>query len=94
MSTVSIPSSAVLNSYTTSGQFSQNANAGAASGLNYPAPYAGLLEVASNDLPTYAMVWQRYTLYSGQGGRVWERGSYSSTPINTNLWVQVHYSLT
>ncbi|MCL2483274.1 MAG: endonuclease/exonuclease/phosphatase family protein [Propionibacteriaceae bacterium] len=75
MGTVAIPSSADLNSYTSSGQFSQNANAGAASGSNYPEPYAGLLEVASNGS---SMVWQRYTLYSGQGGRVWERGQYSS----------------
>lgn len=55
---VTIPSSANLNSYTTSGVYVQNQHNGATSGTNYPTGSAGLLEVHV----TGTFVFQRYTV--------------------------------
>jgi hypothetical protein len=43
-----IPASVDLNAYTTTGKYYQNSDAYAASGTNYPAPNAGMLEVIAN----------------------------------------------
>jgi hypothetical protein len=73
-----IPASADLNNYTSPGIYSQEQNAEAATGANYPAPYAGLLEVLASSAG--AMVWQRYTLYragSTWGGICFQRTYYN-----------------
>jgi hypothetical protein len=62
-----------LNTYTSSGIYHQSANANAASGSHYPAPYAGMLEVYASS----SMVYQRYTLYSS--GIVYVRSYYNGT---------------
>lgn len=56
-----IPTAADLNTYLTQGLYHQSLNAQAAAGTNYPAPYAGLLEVFSSG----SMLYQRYTVYQG-----------------------------
>ena len=62
-----------LNTLTTQGLYHQSANANAATGTNYPAALAGLLEVYSASSMTY----QRYTLYNGTGH--YERTRYTTT---------------
>lgn len=52
----SIPSSKNLNEYTTTGFYTQTSNSFAASGTNYPAPYAGLLTVTASG----GTVFQQY----------------------------------
>jgi hypothetical protein len=65
-----------LNSYTSTGLFIQSSNAEAAAGSNYPAPYAGLLEVyARSDA---AFVYQRYTTYQPYN-IVYHRSNYTGT---------------
>lgn len=73
----SIPGSADLNTYTTSGIYYQTGNANAASGTNYPVGIAGLLEVYTLEGETY----QRYQVLSGQSNanRIYVRGLYSGT---------------
>ena len=76
---VLIPSGANLNTYITFGDFIQVANAGAAAGTNYPAPYAGHLRVVPEpDNPT-GMVWQYYTPYSAQNSKTYWRSFYAGT---------------
>jgi|GEM_PF-5326480 hypothetical protein len=63
-----------LNSYTSTGFYTQGSNAQAASGTNYPRPYAGVLEVhASTD---GAMIWQKYHVY-GWENTIWVRTYYA-----------------
>lgn len=68
-----------LNSLVTPGGYHQGNNAAAASGTNYPEPYAGLLEVNTVGVFTY----QRYSVYRGGGdsvtgaGKVWGRSYYN-----------------
>lgn len=59
-----IPTAADLNDYVTPGPYHQGSNAQAAAGSNYPAPYAGLLEVRyAEDGGGTPFVYQRYTVY-------------------------------
>ncbi|MGM7422785.1 Gp37-like protein [Cellulosimicrobium sp. CpK407] len=67
-----------LDSITTPGDYTQSSNPAAAGGTNYPAPYAGLLEVAAN--ANGSIVYQRYTVYRGGSGLTYTR-SWSS-----NVW--------
>lgn len=71
-------SSVDLNTITTPGRYTQTLNAEAATGTNYPVPFAGYLEVAAD--PTGDMVWQRYTIYRGTSFAVetFGRARYSS----------------
>lgn len=74
-----IPASADLNNYVAQGLYTQGANVNAASGFNYPVPYAGMLEVT---LSAASQVYQRYSTYSyqaGIGNRVYTRMLYSGT---------------
>lgn len=51
-----IPNAANLNNYTTTGYYAQTSNTFAASGTNYPAPYAGILTVSNSG----GSVFQQY----------------------------------
>lgn len=73
---VEIPDPSDLNTYTVSGQYTQSSSAEAGRGTNYPAPYAGLLEVSA--ITSGLMVWQRYTVY-GSAWAIWQRTYYSGT---------------
>jgi hypothetical protein len=68
-----IPSGVDLNTYTITGWYHQNTNAGASAGTNYPVGLAGLLEVYTDGSMTY----QRYTLYNS--GQIYTRSKYIST---------------
>ncbi|MBC7746656.1 tail fiber protein [Pedobacter sp.] len=59
----------------TPGTYHQNSNAAATLVLNYPAVFAGLLEVES---PSSSFIYQRYTAYKGGLDRVYVRGYYSA----------------
>jgi hypothetical protein len=72
-----IPGSADLNTYRTTGIYSQNANADAASGLNYPVALAGMLEVINDDKGNGIHTVQRYSQYSSTN--VYHRYYYSGT---------------
>lgn len=52
-----------LNDLTEAGTYAQSSNVEAASGFNYPVPYAGLLKVEADALST--MLFQTYTIYNG-----------------------------
>ncbi len=70
-----------LNTIITSGVYFQTTNANASGGTNYPAPYAGMLEVYS---PNSQHVMQRYTTYGIPnnplaGRRVYVRAYYSAS---------------
>ena len=62
-----------LNTYETTGVFSQNMNVYAAAGTNYPVDRAGLLEVAKSS----GMTYQTYTVYNS--GAMYYRGRYSQS---------------
>lgn len=66
-----------LNDVTRGGFYRQGLNANTSSARNYPANYAGLLEVFESG----NMVWQRYTLYNnfGDGAGVYNRRRYDGT---------------
>ena len=87
-----IPGSADLNTYTRPGQYTQSQNTEAASGTNYPAPYAGMLEVGSNT--NNSMMWQRYTTYSEAGSSkvdgdsTYQRAYYASG-VGWGPWIQI-----
>ncbi|UGL61907.1 minor tail protein [Arthrobacter phage EastWest] len=70
-----IPDAADLNTYTTTGVYSQGFNARAATGSNYPEAQAGLFEVRTRG--DGSMVFQRYTIYNT--GREYVRTKYQST---------------
>ena len=76
-----IPSSADLNTYMSTGIYIQPTNANAANGSNYPAAYAGFLEVVAYGT---TMVWQRYTLYEAYKTVVYVRGYYYYN--GTGIW--------
>lgn len=64
-----------LDTITTTGLYSQSSDYEAASGTNYPTPYAGLLEVFNYG----SMIHQRYWQYNGNS--TWMRSKYS-----TRVW--------
>lgn len=66
----SIPTSANLNDYSTSGFYVQTSNTFAAAGTNYPSPYAGLLTVSKSG----STIFQQYQVIGA---------SESGTSINT-----------
>lgn len=66
-----IGAGADLDSYTSTGIYHQSNNTNAAGGLNYPAPYAGMLQVYA----AAAMVYQTYQHYST--GVCWNRTRYN-----------------
>ncbi|MDW5417442.1 phage tail protein [Iodobacter sp. CM08] len=70
----SLPSTADLNEYNADGVWYQAGNAGAISGKNYPAPFAGVLEVFTAGSK---ITIQRYTLYND--ARVFTRAAYNGT---------------
>src|SRR5690606_10016466 len=70
-----------LNNYTNTGVFAQTQNTQAASGTNYPEPYAGMLSVHYN----CGIVWQTYLCYSGTNN-LYHRGRNSSG--NWSNWVK------
>lgn len=65
-----------LDTVWTPGSHVQPLNAYAANGINYPAPYAGHLEVVAT--ANNSMIWQRYTTYRGApgGARIYNRQRY------------------
>lgn len=63
-----IPSGANLDTYSTTGLWTQHNNANAAAGSNYPVAEAGLLEVTTD---ASGIIWQRYTSY--RNNRSWWR---------------------
>lgn len=67
-----IPASANLNSYTTTGFYHQPGNANAASGSNYPIKEAGLLVVYNS-----SYIYQTYYHYNGNG--FWTRNFYNNS---------------
>lgn len=73
-----------LNTQTTPGYFSQSHNVDAAAALNYPVPYAGMLQVIKNGAGN--MVFQSFQVYGGSvfGGSVWTRSSYNGV---WTMWV-------
>ena len=70
-----------LNNYIIPGIYHQASNTSAESGLNYPAPYAGLLEVTSGD----GMVYQKYHSYREQEA-FYYRAKYTTA---WSAWTQV-----
>ena len=75
-----IPSGADLNTYRTTGVFSQDSNADATAGSNYPTNQAGILEVIKNDYGNGIHVIQRYSQYSSINvyHRYYYNGSWSA----------------
>lgn len=71
-----IGNAANLNDYATTGLWIQSSNAEAAAGTNYPAPYAGVLEVVARNDSVF--VFQRYTTYQPYN-KVYHRSRYSGT---------------
>ncbi|KGO78705.1 hypothetical protein Q763_17095 [Flavobacterium beibuense F44-8] len=57
-----------LNNFIKTGNYSQTLNAQAATGLNYPVPYAGMLEVFSNNITSGGgiKVYQKYHSYNNE----------------------------
>jgi len=70
-----------LNNYIIPGIYHQESNAFAADGLNYPAPYAGVLEVTAGD----GMVYQKYHSYREQEA-FYYRSKYTTS---WSAWTQV-----
>lgn len=67
-----------LNTYTTAGNYHQNANSGASSGTNYPIAQAGLLQVFQTPGTGTAFTYQFYTAYEGANRQFW-RTQYGGT---------------
>lgn len=65
-----------LNSYTTPGVYTNDANAQASGGTNYPGTLAGKLEVFANNTSSFS--WQTYQEY-GASGRFYYRARYGSS---------------
>ena len=71
------PGGGDLNTFTSTGRYRQPANAAALAGTNYPAPFAGLLTV-STDNPN--MVFQTYQTYgASSANRLYWRANYNGT---------------
>ena len=66
-----------LNNYRTTGWYSQNSNADAISGSNYPVDLAGTLEVINDDKGNGLHTVQRYSQYASTN--VWHRTFYNGT---------------
>jgi len=75
-----IPSGANLDTYRTTGYYSQNANADAAAGSNYPESKAGILEVVNDDTGNGLHTTQRYSIYNSSNTytRQYYNGSWGS----------------
>lgn len=74
----SIGAAADLNTYVTQGIYHQSSNANASGGANYPAPYAGLLEVFQSGVDGSGFTYQRYTTYKEQLA-AYTRAKYTTT---------------
>lgn len=70
-----------LDTYTTPGIYVQNNNAGASGGTNYPASYAGMLEVLDGGGATNVQTVQRYTSHQ-------DRNLYTRMRRNTGVWTE------
>jgi hypothetical protein len=91
-----IPNAANLNDYTTTGVFHQDSNAQAGAGSNYPATWAGLLEVFREGNGNF--IYQRYTTYE-DFPMTWYRNNYlgvwnSWLPVGQGGWATSAGSLT
>ena len=75
-----IPNGANLNSYRTTGYYSQNSNADASAGSNYPESLAGMLEVITDDTGNGLHTLQRYAIYNNANTyvRYYYNGTWSS----------------
>jgi hypothetical protein len=82
-----IPNAANLNDYTTTGVYHQDSNAEAGTGSNYPATWAGLLEVFSGGNANF--IYQRYTTYE-DFPMTWYRNRYNGA---WTAWMPVGQSL-
>jgi hypothetical protein len=74
ISSVDIPGSADLDTYMSTGFYTQTSNSAAASGTNYPESAAGILEVYGTNT---RFKTQRYKTYSGKND--WSRAYYDGT---------------
>ena len=72
-----IPSGVNLNTYRTTGVYSQNSNADATAGSNWPANAAGILEVWNDDYGNGIHCTQRYSQYNTTN--VYNRNYYNGT---------------
>lgn len=81
----SIGAAADLNTYVTQGLYHQSSNVNAAGGTNYPAAYAGLLEVFQSGVDGSGFTYQRYTTYQSQFA-VYTRSKYTTT---WTAWQQI-----
>lgn len=79
-----IPSGVDLNTYRTTGYYSQNTNTHAAAGSNYPESLAGILEVVTDDTGNGQHTIQRYSVINSN--RVYVRYHYNGT---WQAWEQV-----
>lgn len=70
-----------LNTITRAGTYTQEQNADATSGTNYPVALAGWLEVRSsaNNGGSGVMIWQTYTPYGTNGTSFYKRAYYNGT---------------
>lgn len=76
-------SGGTLDTIVKPGVYTQSSNGGASGGTNYPAPYAGLLEVHSSDGGSF--VYQRYTPFVASG-KIYYRARYNGS---WNEWKEV-----
>lgn len=81
----SFATGADLNDYITTQRRITNSNTIAATMLNMPETYAGLLEVFA----TSTIIYQRYTVYATQGDRIWVRGRTSAGVWNA--WKRIAF---
>ena len=72
----SIPSAADLDTYVTTGHFSQNSNSNTNSGSNYPVSRAGILTVTNDDYGNGKFTSQTYDEYASQS--FWSRSLYNT----------------
>jgi hypothetical protein len=75
-----------LNIYTDQGIRYQTSDAQAATGLHYPIPYAGKLEIT---VATANFIWQKYTGYNGTGTREFNRQFYNG---GWSAWRELQYT--
>jgi hypothetical protein len=75
-----IPGSINLNTYRTTGFYTQNANADAASGSNYPVATAGILQVINDDYGNGLFTTQLYSQYASTNYyyRTYHNGTWQS----------------
>lgn len=81
-SPIRIPESADLDTYTAPDDYHQPVNVDAASGTNYPSPYAGMLYVRA--YPSN-FIYQYYHVYAGaggDGGKIYTRAKYGASAWN------------